>query len=49
MVWIRFLSVDDETSIYGFIRKVTGDKSYTKAYLYTKTYVDSLVNKKASD
>ena len=26
----RFLSVDDDTSAYAFIRKVTGDKSYTK-------------------
>ena len=35
----RFLSVDDNTSIYAFIRKVTGDDSYTKEY------VDSLVKK----
>lgn len=26
----RFLSVDDDTSIYHFIRVVTGDDSYTK-------------------
>lgn len=26
----HFLNVDDETSVYHFIRKVTGDKSYTK-------------------
>lgn len=26
----RFLSVDDNTSIYNYIRIVTGDKTYTK-------------------
>ncbi len=35
----RFLSWDYENSIYAFIRKVTGDKTYTKKY------VDSLVKK----
>jgi hypothetical protein len=35
----RFLSWDYENSIYAFIRKVTGDETYTKKY------VDSLVKK----
>lgn len=35
----RFLSVDDDTSAYAFIRKATGNKSYTKEY------VDSLKKK----
>ena len=35
----RFLSWDYENSIYAFIRKVTGDETYTKEY------VDSLVKK----
>ena len=29
----RFLSVDDGTSIYHFVRKVTGDETYTKAMI----------------
>ena len=29
----RFLSLDDETSIYHFIRIVTGDENYTKENL----------------
>lgn len=39
----RFLSVDDEYSVYAFIRKVTGDN------FYTKEYVDSLINEKSSN
>lgn len=29
----RFLSVDDEDSIYNFIRVATGDETYTKEYV----------------
>ena len=29
----KFLSLDDDTSVYHYIRKVTHDKSYTKANL----------------
>ena len=32
----RFLSVDDETSIYAFVRKVTNDPNYTKENLEHK-------------
>lgn len=32
----RFLSVDDNTSIYAFIRVVTGDDSYTKEAIEAK-------------
>lgn len=35
----RFLNFDDDSSIYAFIRKVTGNERYTKEY------VDSLVKK----
>ena len=38
----RFLSVDDDTSAYAFIRKVTGDKSYTKERIdSSKERIDS--------
>lgn len=36
----RFFSTDDDTSVYAFIRKVTGDNTYTKEY------VDSLAKKR---
>ena len=36
----RFFSTDDDTSVYVFIRKVTGDNTYTKEY------VDSLAKKR---
>ncbi len=32
----RFLSVDDDTSVYSFIRIVTGDDSYTKEAIEAK-------------
>lgn len=35
----RFLSKNDEISVYAFIRKVFGDETYTKEY------VDSLINR----
>lgn len=35
----RFLSNDNEISVYAFIRKISGDETYTKEY------VDSLINR----